>query len=137
MNVCGCVCVCVCVCVRVCICGFAVCMGLLCVCVCVCVYVCVSHQHVLRLRDEEGLPVVSQLHLQTHRLPVDLDVHLTHKRTLSLNNPLVCWRGLQKPCFLNNIVSIKISKHRFYTFGCLIPHKTIDLVKCFLIPYIM
>lgn len=39
----------------------------------------IAHQSVLGLFDEEGLAVLAQLHLQTHRLPVNLDVHLQDK----------------------------------------------------------
>lgn len=35
-----------------------------------------THQSVLGLFDEEGLAILAQLHVQTHRLPIDLDVHL-------------------------------------------------------------
>lgn len=35
-----------------------------------------THQNVLGLFDEEGLAILAQLHVQTHRLPVDLYVHL-------------------------------------------------------------
>lgn len=35
-----------------------------------------THQNVLGLFDEEGLAILAQLHVQAHRLPVDLYVHL-------------------------------------------------------------
>lgn len=41
-----------------------------------CLLAVITHQSVLSLFDEEGLAVLAQLHVQTHRLPVDLDVHL-------------------------------------------------------------
>lgn len=36
----------------------------------------ITHQYVLRLFDEEGLSILTQLHVQIHRLSVNLDVHL-------------------------------------------------------------
>lgn len=39
----------------------------------------ITHQSVLGLFDEEGLAVLAQLHVQTHRLPINLDVHLQDK----------------------------------------------------------
>lgn len=42
----------------------------------VCLLAIATHQSVLGLFDEEGLAILAQLHVQTHRLPVDLDVHL-------------------------------------------------------------
>lgn len=41
-----------------------------------CLLALVTHQGVLGLFDEEGLAILAQLHVQTHWLPVDLDVHL-------------------------------------------------------------
>ncbi len=36
----------------------------------------ITHQRVLRLFDEESLSIISQLHVQTHWLPINLYVHL-------------------------------------------------------------
>lgn len=36
----------------------------------------ITHQCVLGLSDEEGLSILSQLHVQTHRLSINLYVHL-------------------------------------------------------------
>lgn len=41
-----------------------------------CLQAVVTHQSVLGLFDEEGLAVLAQLHVQTHRLPIDLNVNL-------------------------------------------------------------
>lgn len=43
----------------------------------------ITHQHVLRLFDEEGLSILSQLHVQTHWLSVDLYVHLQERLLFS------------------------------------------------------
>lgn len=56
-------------------------------CMCVCVYVCenlltITHQCVLSLFDKEGLSILPQLHVQTHRLSINLYVHL--QRTFQL-----------------------------------------------------
>lgn len=50
----------------------------------VCLLPIVTHQSVLRLFDEEGLAILAQLHVQTHRLPVDLDVNLQQESLLRL-----------------------------------------------------
>lgn len=48
-----------------------------------------AHQSVLGLFDEEGLAVLAQLHVQTHRLAINLDVHLRDKTMrLTLNAPI-------------------------------------------------
>lgn len=51
-----------------------------------------AHQLVLHLLDEEGLSILPQLHVQAHRLPIDLYVHLQHNRTSFLMDffNLVC-----------------------------------------------
>lgn len=48
-----------------------------------CLLAAAPHQSVLGLFDEEGLSVLAQLHVQTDRLPVDLDVHLQQENRLT------------------------------------------------------
>jgi hypothetical protein len=38
-----------------------------------------SHLIALQLLDKEGLPIVPQLHVQIHWLPIDLNVHLQYE----------------------------------------------------------
>lgn len=49
-----------------------------------------THQNVLGLFDEEGLAILAQLHVQTHRLPVDLYVHLQEDISLGDDEKTSC-----------------------------------------------
>lgn len=48
----------------------------------------ITHQGVLSLFDEEGLSILSQLHVQTHWLSINLYIHLQDR----IKSPLTCFK---------------------------------------------
>lgn len=47
----------------------------------------ITHQCVLSLFDKEGLSILSQLHVQAHRLSINFNVHLHGKRQVIQHTP--------------------------------------------------